>query len=120
MVASELEHPHRMFVSKDNASLVVVLLGIELARLNQSLLLFVSPREDVPVQRSRCANKNEVPDSEPVPEVEARAIPVQLRTDDRSEALMYARVRLTLRASVTHEGYSHSRCLSARHKPRHA
>ena len=65
-----------MLVAKKKADLVVIFLHLEVARLDQPLLLLVSPREDAPVECSRRTDENEVTDSKPMPEVEARAVSV--------------------------------------------
>lgn len=87
VILSNLELPQWVLVPKKQASLVIVLLAIKLTRLDQSVLLLVPLRKYKPIQRGRCTDEDEVPDSEPMPKIEPGTVSVQLCTDDRSEAL---------------------------------
>lgn len=87
-----------MLIPKKQAIIIIVLLGIELARLDQAILLLVPPRKYRPIQRGRCTDEDEVPDSEPMPKIEAGPVSVQLCTNDCSETLcIYVPVNVSRR-----------------------
>lgn len=97
-----------MLISKEQTRVIIVLLDIKLTRLDGSLLLLVPPREDVPVECGRRTDKDEITDGEPVPEVKAGTVSVQLSANNSSEAL-YVHVYMFVNASRVCCQREHSR-----------